>query len=207
MTEPLPQIVNKGSKLEEVVQMALQIGTGAIDVVLISTSEISVEDDLANFCREPRCSYYGVSANCPPYVSGPAGFRDMAKICKNALAIRITVPMESLLSYEQRDIMKLLHEIVSDIEKMSIKLGYSHSKAFAVGSCKEIFCHNQVDCRLLVKGGGSCRYQRYARPPIEAFGINVNQLAKIAGWTVNTDKNADTNKISMGAVYGLVLIG
>lgn len=207
MTEPLQQIDIKGSKLEELVQMALQIGAGAIDVVVIPTSDISVEDDLANFCREPRCGYYGVSANCPPYVSGPTGFRDMVIICEYALVIKIPVPMESLLSYEQRGIMRLLHEIVADIEKTAIKLGYSNAKAFAVGSCKEIFCHKHVDCRVLVEGGENCRYQRYARPPIEAFGINVNELAKIAGWAMNTDKKADTNKVSMGAVYGLVLIG
>ena len=207
MTEPLLQIDKNGSKLEELVQMALQIGEGAIDVVVIPSSEISVEDNLADFCREPRCGYYGVSANCPPYVSGPSGFRDWLKLCKQAMVIRIPVPMDSLLSYEQRDIMKLLHEIVANIEKSSAELGYTNSKAFAVGSCKEVFCHDNYACSV-VSGGEKCRHHRYARPPIEAFGINVNELAKTAGWYGNQDTNKiDPHQISMGAVYGLVLIG
>jgi len=98
-------------------------------------------------------------------------------------------------------------EIVADIEKSAVELGYSNSKAFAVGSCKEIFCHDNFDCRVLSEGKG-CRHYQYARPPIEAFGINVNELAKTAGWSMNRDTDeADTDKVSMGAVYGLVLIG
>jgi len=186
----------------------LKISAGVIEAVAISSSDISVEDELANFCREPQCSYFGVSANCPPYVSGPAGLRDILKICNDALVVKIPVPMESLFSCEQHDIMKLLHEFVANIETAVIKLGYSNSKAFAIGSCKEIFCQKHIDCSVLVEGNGKCRHQRYARPPIEAFGINVNQLAKVAGWSMTRDTNkADVNKVSMGAVYGLVLIG
>lgn len=56
--------------------------------------------------------------------------------------------------------------------------------------------------------GGTCRHYQYARPPIEAFGINVNELAKTAGWSMNQDTDeGNTEKVSMGAVYGLVPIG
>lgn len=184
MTALKPQVDSTALRLKELLEMALKIGAGVIDVVAISPNDIFVEDDLANFCREPQCTYYGVSANCPPHVDGPAGFRHLAKTCEYALVVKIPVPMVSLLSHEQRDIMKLLHEIVADIEKSTVELGYSNSKAFAVGSCKEIFCHDNFDCRVLSKGEG-CRHYQYARPPIEAFGINVNELAKTAGWSMN----------------------
>ena len=57
------------SRMDELVQIALQIGARIIDVVTISTSDISIEDDLANMCRKPVCAFYGLSANCPPYVA------------------------------------------------------------------------------------------------------------------------------------------
>lgn len=195
------------SRLNELIAAALQIGEGVIDLSLISASDISVEDDLADLCREPRCKYYGVSANCPPYVSGPSGFRNLQKKCKHAIVVKIPVPTASLLSHEQSDIMKLLHEIVANIERTAIKLGYSNSKAYAGGSCKELFCQKYDDCRVLVEGAGKCRHQSFARPPVEAYGINVNELAKTAGLSEKRDLNKnDPNKISMGAVYGLVLI-
>lgn len=50
MNDTAPQVDRRP---EELVQMALQIGAGAVDVVAVSPSEITVEDDLANFCRTP----------------------------------------------------------------------------------------------------------------------------------------------------------
>lgn len=197
MNDPKSPVNRTGLRLAELVQVALRIGAGAIDVVAISTSDISVEDDLANMCREPRCGYYGLSANCPPYVSGPSGFRNLLKICAHALVIKIEIPMGSLVNYECLDIMKLLHEIVADIEKSAVELGYSNSKAFAIGSCKVIFCPEHVGCRVLIDGG-ECRNYQYARPSIEAVGINVYELNKTAGWPINRD---------MEAINGLVLIG
>lgn len=192
------------SRLEELIQMALQIGAGAIDVVAVSPSDISVEDDLANYCREPRCPYYGLSANCPPHVLVPSEFRDLLKTCEHALAIKIDVPMGCLLTDERNEIFKLLHEIVADIENAAIELGYANSKAFATGSCKIIFCHEYGSCRVIE--GGECRNSQYARP--SANGLNVNELNKITGWSINRDTNkTDTDRVSMAAVLGLVLVG
>jgi predicted metal-binding protein len=191
------QVDNNELKKEELIQIALRRGAGVVDVVAISPSDIPVEDDLANMCREPKCTFYGLSDNCPPNVGGPSRFRDLLKICDFVLAIKIDVSRGCLITDERLVIMKLLHEIVADIEKSAIELGYCNSKAFAVASCKELFCNEYLKCRVL-NDGGECRHQQYARPSIEANGVNVHELNKIAGWT---------HKQSMEAVYGLVLIG
>lgn len=183
--------------------MALQIGAGAIDVVPILTRDILVEDNLANLCREPRCSNYGISANCPPYGSGPSGFRDLLKICSYALAIKMEVPMGSLVTNDRHYITGLMYQIVSDIERLAVERGFSNSKSYAGGSCKVIFCREYEACRVLT--GGECRNPRYARPSMSSSGVNVNELSKTAGWFINRD--TDKVKASMGAVYGLVLIG
>ena len=57
---------------------------------------------------EPRCPYYGLSANCPPHVLDPSGFRDLLKTCEHALAIKIDIPMGCLLTDERNEIFKLL---------------------------------------------------------------------------------------------------
>lgn len=203
MNYPTMQVERTG-KLEKLVETALQIGAGAIDVVAVSPSDISAEEDLVNFCREPRCGYYGQSGNCPPNVLGPSRFRDLLNNCEQVLAVKMDVPLGCLLTDERFVILKLLHEIVADIEKSAIELGYSNSKTFAGGPCKVIFCHEHGHCNVL--DGGECRNPEYARPSIEANGVNVNKLKKTAGWYTKRDTNQAVTDPVMEAVYGLVLI-
>ena len=198
---------NTESRIDELVQIALQIGAGIIDVVTIPTSDISIEDDLANMCREPVCAFYGLSANCPPYVASPSEFRNMLEIYRYALAIKMDVPTGWLNSDDRLVVMKLLHEIVADIERAAIELGYTNSKAFAAGSCKEIFCNKHSHCRLLTDNG-LCRHPKYARSAIEAYGVNVHDLNTTTGWFKDQySKEATVDKASIGTIYGLVLIG
>jgi len=191
--------------LKELIQLALR--SGASGAAAIFASDISVEDGLANLCREPRCESYGLSTSCPPYVSGLPGFRELLKIFKHAIVIKIDVPLEILLSSERSDIMRLLHEIAADIEQAAVKTGYSASKAFAGGSCKKIFCQDHKGCRVLTEDG-ECRNPRPARPSTSGFGINVSKLMQAAGWTMNRYNNeADPDKASTAPICGLILIG
>lgn len=192
-------------ELEKIVQLALQIGEGAIDVAAISTRDIVVEEDLANLCREPLCAFYGLSANCPPNVPGPAEFRDLLKNYEHGLVIKMEVPAGCLNTGERLIIMRLLHEIVAQIEKAAIGMGYPNSKAFAAGSCKEIFCDEHERCSVLTENK-ECRNPEHARPTIEAVGINVSELNKSAGWSVIHDSDKG-EKAALGTVYGLVLLG
>lgn len=182
--------------LNDIVQMAEGIGQGAIDVALISTDDIAVEEYLANMCREPLCAFFGLSANCPPNVAGPGEFRELLQNYKYGLAIRMEVPMGCLITGERIGIMKLMHEIVAEIENSLVQSGCVKAKGFAAGSCKELFCNQDTGCRVLTQEG-ECRNVQHARPSIEANGVNVTELIKTAGWPTG----------SMGAIYGLVLIG
>ncbi len=191
--------------LRELVESARRFG--ASDATAVSITDISVEDALANLCREPQCENYGLSAGCPPNVSGPSGFRELLKTVEHVVVFKIDVPSEILLSNERRDIFRLLHEVAAAIEQAAIDRGYPNSKAFAGGSCKQIFCYNHPLCRVLAKGG-QCRNFRLARPSMSGFGINVSKLMKAAGWTLNwTTRAGDENTISTGTVCGLVVIG
>ena len=191
--------------LKELIKQASQ--SGASGAAAISASDISVEDDLAKLCREPRCESYGLSTSCPPHVSGPSGFRGLLKNFKHAIVIKIDVPLEILLSSERSDIMRLLHEIVAGIEQSAVKTGYPSSKAFAGGSCKKIFCHDYEACRVLTEGG-ECRNSRHARPSMSGFGVNVSKLMKTAGWTMNRNTHKDDPATASTApICGLILIG
>lgn len=187
------------------VQLARRLG--ASDAGVISSSDISVEDDLANLCREPQCKNFGLSPSCPPHVAGPSGFRKLQENLKHAIVMKIDVPTAILFSDERRDVMKLLHEIAAGVEQAAVRAGYSDSKAFAGGSCKEIFCRDHTSCRV-VSDQGECRNPRHARPSMSGFGINVAKLMRVAGWPSEMhNRETDSNTESMTWVAGLIMIG
>ena len=179
---------------------------GATDAAVISTDCIFVLDRLAALCLEPRCPGYGMSAGCPPHVSGPAGFRELVKGFHQALVFKIEVPSNILLSAERRDIFRLLHEIAAALELSAVRAGLTRSRAFAGGSCKELFCPDKAECR--VTAGGACRNPDRARPSMSGFGIDVSRLMEGAGWPMNRAvQGGRADNPSTGTVSGLLLIG
>lgn len=196
---------NVWEALEKLTQLACQLG--ASDANAIFATGISVEDSLADLCREPGCENYGLSASCPPYVSGPDGFRKLLKTFEHAVVFKIDVPSEILFSEERRDVFRLLHEIAANIEKAATEAGFSKSSAYAGGSCKQIFCRDYSHCRVIAENGG-CRNPLLARPSMSGFGINVLKLKKAAGWMSGKPQpDTDLDKVSMETVCGLILIG
>ncbi len=193
-------------KPDELVQAALKLGAGAVDARLIPASDILVEDELAEMCREPRCSNYGLSKSCPPHVPGPAAMREWLRHYEHAVFIKIDVPSDLLQTDELQDIFKLLHEISAGVEKLALEQGYSCAKAFAGGSCKLIFCRDHEGCRVLTEGG-ECRNPRYARPSMSGFGINVSKLKELAGLSEDRNTANTGTDTSTSAFYGLVLVG
>ncbi len=189
------------------IDMALQVGKGAVDAVIIPANQIEVDEKLAEICYDPGCHNYGASPGCPPNVAGPNAFRSWLKSYEYALFIRLEVPMESLLSHEYKDIMRLLHEMVADIEEEAVRKGYTTARGFAGGSCKELFCSAFTDCNVLERQS-ECRNPGRSRPSMSGFGINVSKLKDIAGWSDQRRPGTDKpDQLEMGAVYGLILVG
>ena len=179
--------------------------SGAIDATVISTKDIIIEDALAELCKTPGCENYGLSMSCPPKVSGPAGFRELLENYNKAVVFKIDVAFEILFSNERNDWFHLLHEISAEIEHSAFEMGYTDAKAFAGGSCKQIFCKDYIDCRVLTENG-ECRYPESARPSMSGFGINVKKLMKTARFNCDDSKTRSDNNPSTGTLSGLILI-
>lgn len=179
---------------------------GATEVRQISPGDIVVEPQMAEYCRQPGCPNYGQSPSCPPHVAGPEAFRVLASRSRLALIVRIEVPSVVLFSDERREVMRLLHEVVAGIERAAARLGYSAAKAFAGGSCKDLFCSDHAECQVL-SGSGSCRNPESARPSMSGFGVNVAKTLEAAGFG-GTGKNGPAVRGEAGTswVAGLVLI-
>ena len=194
----------KNQKLAELVEYAFDSGASA--AVVISTGKIVVDPSLADKCRDPRCSSYGLSKSCPPHVAGPKVLNNRLKEFNLAIFFKIDVPAEMLYSSENREIFQLLHQVAAGIEMSAVGMGFRNVQAYAGGSCKNIFCHDHAECRALSEEG-TCRHPQYARPSMSGFGINVAELFKTAGWPLDAGGHDDDSRgAKMASICGLVLI-
>ena len=193
------------SFLEALIQVARQ--NGASDAKVVSTRDVMVDDSLTKLCSDSGCKNYGLTNNCPPHVSGSAGFKELLKDYTRAVVFKIDVPIEVLLSEDSSRAFRLLHKIAAITEKAAVEKGYKRSIAFAGGSCKILFCQKHRDC-IVLSEKGECRHPQIARPSLSGFGINVSQLVKAVGWQMERITcETDPEVVSMGALCGLVLIG
>jgi len=191
--------------LDHILQLAISLGTS--DAHLISSNSIIVEDLLARKCIEPQCENYGLSFSCPPYVEGPASFRELIKTHPQALVIRLVIPSLMLLSWERIELGRVLHELVATVELEAKKMGYTNSSGFAGGSCKELFCQDHLNCRR-IEENGPCRHPDLARPSMSGYGIDVFQLVKSCGWKTNLNQEDELDaENQLTWVAGLIMIG
>lgn len=180
------------------------VHAGATKARCLPPESVRVEARLADFCREPKCPYYGQSMSCPPHVSGPAGIRKLLQSCRHALVFRIEIESASLHGADRPAVMRLLHEITAEIETEAKRLGFSGSIGLAGGSCKESFCPEQPNCRVLT-GQGECRHPQHSRTSMSGYGVNVGELMKSAGWS-NKLFTANDDGEQLAWVAGLVLL-
>lgn len=180
---------------------------GATDASIIPSREIVLKDELAALCVEPRCPNYGLAASCPPHVAGPAGFQELVARHPWALVFKIDVPSKLLLSPEVVELMCLVHDLGTTVERRALELGLGEANAFGGGSCKTLFCHEEPDCAV-VDRHEECRHPDRSRPSMSGFGVDTTALLRSAGWTLNrVEPGKEPAPDSQGTVCGLVLLG
>lgn len=194
---------NISSFLDELKKSAIDLG--ADNAKEISTSIISIQDEIVELCKEPLCESYGESINCPPHTITPREFRENIRDYQKALIFKIDVDPEILLSDKRFETFKTIYEIAAQLETLSLKAGYFLSKGFTAGSCKPVFC-SEYECQALIDGS-SCRYPDLARPSMEALGINVFKLIKDVGWDIYPiTRESEPESVQSGLLAGLVLV-
>lgn len=193
----------KEENFEELKKIAMS--RGATDVAIISSDRIEVDENITTFCKDPRCENYGLSPGCPPHVKGPQSFREMVKTRPHVLVVRIVVPSSVLFSEERRELMAFLHELVASVEIAAVEKGFPLSKAFAGGSCKDLFCFAEADCNVLARNG-ECRNPTKSRHSMSGYGVNVSGLLQSCGWEANLRMEQEGEE-SKSWVAGIVLLG
>ena len=186
-------------------QEAINLGASACAVIF--SREIIIKDMLAALCNgEYPCPNYGLATSCPPHVKGPGQFRRWQEKSPYSLVVKIELPSSVMFSQARSGVMRLVHEIVATMEKKAAEAGFKNAKAFAGGSCKDLFCPDQANCCVLSENK-ACPHKDSVRPSMSGFGIDVTQLMVSCGWSGQTAKETDAaNQESTSWVAGLILL-
>jgi predicted metal-binding protein len=138
-------------------------------------------------------------------VQGSEQFRKWQEKSRYSITVKIELPPSVMFSDGRKEVMRLLHQVVAGVEKKAIEIGFSQSRAFAGGSCKQLFCEENETCCVLADKL-PCRHMNDARPSISGFGIDVIQLMNTSGWPVVKTKQNKGGPEDSSWVAGLVLV-
>jgi predicted metal-binding protein len=178
---------------------------GASDAYVVRAADVPVEDAVVEMCRPPACDSYGTCANCPPFVMTPAEARALISRFDKAVFFKIDVEPGLLFSDEQFSPFGEIFRIVSRLEQRARELEWKHAAGLGAGSCKPVLCPD-IPCAVLT-GEGKCRFPGFARPSMEALGVNVFRLAESVHWPMyQIIRASDPEEIPSAMLAGMVLV-
>jgi len=160
------------SKLIQLQIEALQLG--ATKATVIPISSISIDERVRLKCLIPLCDKYNRHLMCPPHLPPIEEFRKCLKKYSKALFVQLSLAKTGKISKaEIRRYGLRLHQIINQLERRALFLGYPLSAGLIGGSCKL--------CRECVGPAGPCRRPLLSRPSMEGMGIDVIYTAKRIG--------------------------
>ena len=196
-------MVQWASRRQELLDFAIE--SGASRAAWLPSSEVVVEERFAAMCRSPRCPSYGLAPGCPPHVMSPGSFRTVLAGYEWVLTFTRDVTVERLAGNGRLEVAKDIHEIAAAIELAALASGFSKAWGIAAGSCKELFCPADQECRVL-QYDQPCRFADKARSSVSGLGVNVSALCSTLGWDLNWQSCSTENSVEMALMLGIVLV-
>ncbi|MGZ3589132.1 MAG: DUF2284 domain-containing protein [Thermodesulfobacteriota bacterium] len=150
------------------------IQLGATKAKVIPVSSIVIDERVRLKCLIPLCDKYNRHLMCPPNLPSVEEFRKSLKKYSKALFVQLSFGKSGKVSNaEIRRYGLFLHQIIHQLERKALFLGYPLAAGLIGGSCKL--------CRECVGPAGPCRRPLMSRPSIEGMGIDVIHTAKKIG--------------------------
>ena len=151
------------------------LAMGAFKASVIKASEISTDRAFRDMCESNACGMYGRCWTCPPDAGEIESLMAQVKDYDYALVYQTVTELEDSYDFEGmieakksgRNMAQELRKVfdISDISKVL------HLSAGGCGVCER--CAKQTN--------EPCRFPDLALTSLEAYGINVSELAKTAG--------------------------
>ena len=151
------------------------IDLGAFKASVISAEEIKTDKMFRELCEANACGMYGKCYMCPPDIGDVEVLMAKLRDYRFALVYQTVTALEDSFDFEgmteaRIEANRIALKLRSAFDEIGIK-NVLHLSAGACGICET--CAKRT--------GEPCRCPDLAMASLEAFGINVNELAKSAG--------------------------
>ena len=151
---------------------------GAYRAGVISADRIETDRSFRDMCAANACGRYGKCHMCPPDVGEIEGLMSQIKQYDYALVYQTVSALEDSYDFEGMVAARLrTYPIGQGLRSVFAEAGISRVLHLGAGGCGV--------CKACAKETGEpCRFPELAMPSLEAYGINVSQLAKAADMDV-----------------------
>ena len=147
---------------------------GAFKSKIIKTDEIKTDACFRDMCKSNACGAYGKCWMCPPAVGDIHALMSEVKKYDYALVYQTVTGLEDSYDYEgmvaaKKESYKLAQKIRERFNAL-FDTNALHLGSGGCGVCES--CAKKID--------EPCRFPSRAMPSLEAYGVNVSELAKSA---------------------------
>lgn len=158
------------------------IGTSVREYAWISPKDIPFSADVRADCERNFCGRYGKCWTCPPGCGDWESLRDMFRGYENAFVFTTCSPLEDSFDIEGMAEGRRLHADADDA--LAELLKGDDFRLAGAGSCNI--------CKKCTYPDSPCRFPDRARSSMEACGMDVVTLSKIAGINYINGQNTVT---------------
>ena len=170
--------------LEKLSDMVLCLG--AYKAAIIEVKDLSFDRSFRDMCASNACGLYGKCYMCPPDVGQIEELMREAKEYDYALVYQTVTVLEDSFDFEGMiKAKKQTYPLAKKIRTAFHDRNIAHALHLGAGGCGV--------CEICAKVTNEpCRFPKLAMPSLEAYGINVSQLAKTAGMKYINGQNTVT---------------
>lgn len=151
------------------------IDLGAFKASVISAEEIKTDKMFRDLCEANACGMYGKCYMCPPDIGDIEVLMAKLRNYRFALVYQTVTALEDSFDFEGMTEARMeANRIAQKLRAVFDEVGITNVLHLSAGSCGI--------CQTCAKRTGEpCRCPDLAMASLEAYGINVNELAKTAG--------------------------
>ena len=174
----------KEKKFAELLSLTSEMGV--FKVKIIQVEKIETDKSFRSLCESNACGMYGKCYMCPPNVGNIDELMAQIKNYDYGLVYQIVGQIEDSYDFEgMLDEKKKSYLITQKLRKVFNNIGISKVLHLGAGGCG-------VCDKCAQQDGIPCRFPELATPSLEAYGVNVSNLAKVADMKYTNGQNTVT---------------
>ena len=162
------------------------IRLGAHKASVIAAADVALDRRFRDMCAANSCGMYGRCYMCPPDVGEIDALIEELGRYSHVLVYQTVTEIEDSYDYEGMvEAKKATIPLAFAMRKAAKELSLTDALHLGSGGCGV--------CEICAKRTGEpCRAPELALPSLEAYGVNVNELAKSAGMKYVNGQNTVT---------------